>query len=216
MARETYSATRQVVVSHVRGVPLSLYGAGVEYALHTLVNLGSAPAGVAPSARDLAEFQKLPVPYVRKLLTQLEKAGLVVGAEGVRGGWRLSRPPAKISALDVADAVAGREPLFDCREIRARCALWDDALPPRAAVSGVCSIHAVMMAGERAMRDELAAHTLADIAQRVAAKSSAGARLRVAEWFATRYAGRRSEPGPTPRQARRGQSSTSDRSGHDG
>src|SRR3546814_15803118 len=97
---------------------MPLYGAGVEYAIHTLLNLALAPAGTAPSARDLADFQRLPVPYVQKLLTQLEKAGLVAGAEGVRGGWRLARGPEAITVLEIADATKGGERLFKCREIR--------------------------------------------------------------------------------------------------
>jgi Rrf2 family protein len=169
------------------------YGARVEYALHTLLNLDLAPPETAPSARELAEFQKLPVPFMQKLLTQLEKSGLVVGAEGVRGGWRLSRAPKEISVLEVVDAAQGRDPLFDCREIRARCALWADDAPPRGARSGVCEIHAVMLAAERAMRAELATQTIADIAARVNAKSPRFAEADVPAWFADRYARRRAK-----------------------
>jgi len=170
---------------------MAFYGAGVEYALHTMLNLARAPAGTAPSARDLAEFQRLPVPYVQKLLTQLEKAGIIAGAEGVRGGWRLARDPSAVSVLEVADAAKGGDALFKCREIRARCALWDDDDPPRRAVSGVCSIHAVMLAAEQAMRRELAAHSLADLVDRVAGKSSPAFPNVVGNWFDDRYANRR-------------------------
>jgi len=172
---------------------LSYYGARVEYALHTLLNLSLAPAETAPSARDLAEFQKLPVPFMQKLLTRLEKASLVVGTEGVRGGWQLARPTEEIRVLDVVDAAHGVDPLFDCREIRARCALWTDDAAPRAARSGVCEIHAVMLAAEHAMRTELARQTLADIVARVEAKSPRFSAEDVPAWFAQRYAARRAE-----------------------
>lgn len=171
---------------------MPFYGAGVEYALHTVFNLALAPAGTAPSARDLADFQKLPVPYVQKLLTQLEKAGIVTGAEGVRGGWRLARAAGAITVLDVTDAAKGEEELFKCRDIRARCALWQDGSPPPTAVSGVCSIHAVMLTAEQAMRRELAAHTVADLISRVAAKSPPTFSAVVGGWFDERYANRRS------------------------
>lgn len=171
---------------------MALYGAGVEYALHTLLNLSYAPAGTAPSARDLADFQRLPLAFMRKLLTQLEKAGLIAGAEGVRGGWRLARGPERITALEVAEAAQGPAPLFECREIRGRCALWEDGAVPKAATSGVCEIHAVMLAAEAAMRRELAKSTLADIARRVKAKSARPDATTVPDWFADRYAGRRS------------------------
>src|SRR6184192_2201984 len=160
------------------------YGARAEYALHTLLNLSLAPEDTAPSARDLADFQKLPLAFMRKLLTQLEKSGLVSAAEGVSGGWQLSRPPEEISVLEIVDAAQGKDPLFECREIRARCALWPDDAPPRAARSGVCEIHAVMLAGERAMRAELASYTLADIGARVSAKSPRYVATAVPDWFA--------------------------------
>lgn len=171
---------------------MALYGARTEYALHTLLNLSLAPPGTAPSARDLAEFQRLPVPFMRKLLTQLEKSGLITASEGIRGGWRLARPPAEITVLAMVDAAQGRESLFDCREIRAHCVLWPDSDPPPSATSGVCSIHRVMLAAEAAMRHELAAHTLADIAKRVQAKSSSARGAAIPDWFAERYAARSS------------------------
>jgi Rrf2 family protein len=117
---------------------MPLYGAGTEYALHTLLNVALAPATAAPSARELAEFQKLPVAFIRRLLTRLEKAGLILGAEGIFGGWRLARDPAQISVLEIVEAANGRNTLFECREIRDRSALWPDDHPPRPAVSGVC------------------------------------------------------------------------------
>jgi Rrf2 family protein len=170
---------------------MAFYGPRVEYALHTLLNLSLAPREVAPSARDLAEFQRLSITFMQKLLTRLEKAGLVVGSEGVRGGWHLARAPNAITALQVADAAQGDAPLFACGNIRARCALWPDGAAPPAATSGVCSIHAVMLAAERAMRDELAAHTLADIAVQMRRKLSDGGGAAIPRWFATRYQARR-------------------------
>jgi len=171
---------------------MPFYGPRVEYALHTLLNLSLAPGEIAPSARDLAEFQRLSIAFMQKLLTRLEKAGLIVGAEGVRGGWHLARPPDAITALEVADAAQGNAPLFECRNIRARCALWRDGAAPATATSGVCSIHAIMLAAERALRDELAGHTLADIARQMQSKISADRAAAIPRWFATRYRTRRS------------------------
>ena len=170
---------------------MAYYGAAVEYALHTLLNLSHAPAGANPSARDLAEFQRLPVPFMRKLLTQMEKAGLVAGAEGIRGGWRLARDAAAITLLEAAEAVQPGAPLFECREIRGRCALWPDGRAPAAATSGVCTIHAAMLAAEAAMRRELAARSIADIATLVAAKTGNRGAQTIPDWFRQRYAGRR-------------------------
>lgn len=179
---------------------MALYGAQVEYALHTLVNLCLATPDEPPSARDLAEFQRLPLAFVRKLLTQLEKAGIVRASEGLRGGWQLAARAETITVLQVADAVQGREPLFVCRDVRAQCALWPPAEVPSAARRGVCSIHAVMLAGEQAMRRELEAHTLADLATRVRDKVSPGGQREVVRWFGerarTRAPASRAKPRP--------------------
>jgi Rrf2 family protein len=160
---------------------------GVEYALHCLLYLAE-PASAAPAgARDLAQLQGIPAEYVAKVFTRLEKARLVIASEGLRGGFRLARPAAAISVLDVIDAIDGEKPLFDCREIRGSCALVTrTAWKPR----GTCAIHAVMLEAEARMREALAAHSLADLAARVAAKLPAGFGDEVADWLATRAAAR--------------------------
>ncbi|MGE0485675.1 MAG: Rrf2 family transcriptional regulator [Gammaproteobacteria bacterium] len=159
----------------------------VEYALHCLLWL--ADNDTPASSRDLAELQGISPSFVAKILPRLEKAGIVASTGGVRGGYRLARPAAAISFLDVVDAVEGAKPLFECQEIRARCALFDDGAPGWA-TRGVCGIHAVMLEAERAMRDALAAHSLADVAGRVARKAPASFEAEVRTWFDRRHAAR--------------------------
>lgn len=170
---------------------MSHFGAKVEYALHTLLNISLAPPGVAPSARELAAFQRLPLAFVRKLLTEQERSGLLRGSEGRQGGWQLARDAAQISMLDIADAAQGRVPLFDCRDIRTRCALWDDDAVPARARQGRCEIHAVMLQAEDAMRARLAGVSLADLRERVARKSPGWVREAGPQWFTLQVQGRR-------------------------
>jgi Rrf2 family protein len=168
---------------------MSLYGSAVEYGLHCLLYLVGQGDGDPPSSRDLAEFQGVSSSYVAKLFTQLEKAGIVMSAEGVRGGYRLARPADRISVLDVADALEGGKPMFQCREIRRNCVLYGDN-PPKSATSGTCAIHAVMLEGEREMRRVLAARSLADIAATVNAKVPQRFVDDARDWFGARSAGR--------------------------
>lgn len=164
--------------------------ASVEYGLHCL--LGLLDAGTPPrSSRDLAQFQGISPTFVAKIFAKLEKAGIVVAAEGVRGGYRLARAPETISVLELVDAIEGRKPLFDCQEIRGRCALFDEGAPEWA-THGVCSIHAVMLKAEKAMRDALASETLADIGGRLERKAPAGFGADTKAWFDRRIAERRS------------------------
>lgn len=69
------------------------------------------------------------------------------------------------SVLDIVNAIEGEKPLFECQEVRGKCAVFNHA-PPDWATGGVCAVHAVMLQAEKAMRDALGAHTLGDIADR--------------------------------------------------
>lgn len=74
----------------------------------------------------------------------------------------MARPAEQISVLYVGDAVDGSKPMFDCQEIRARCALFDGN-PPEWSTRGVCGIHAVMIRAENALRGKLAKTSLASL-----------------------------------------------------
>jgi Rrf2 family protein len=173
---------------------MAFYGAGVEYALHTMLNLhlASPSNGLSsPSARELAEFQVLPLAFTRRLLTQLEKAGLLRAAEGIRGGWQLARDASLITVLDVVDALHEGAALFSCQDVREHCVLWAGDSAPRSASTGVCSIHAVMLSAEQAMRAELRRTTIADLGAQLTAKISAKALQAIPLWFGDQRTRRR-------------------------
>src|SRR5262245_59525197 len=166
---------------------------GVEYALHCLLYLvDPIDQHRTASARDLADLQGVPVEYVAKLFTKLQKAGLVVASEGARGGFRLAREAHLISALEVVEAIDGKKPLFECREIRRRCAIFGSK-PPAWATRGVCAIHALMLEADARMRETLASCLLSEIAVRFTAKAPRDFSQEIAMWF-----GKRS---PAPRRA---------------
>ncbi len=168
---------------------MSQFGSAVEYALHSLLYLARAGDGAARSARDIAEFQELSVDYVAKLFTRMEKAGLVTSIEGLRGGFYLARPAEEISMLDVVDAVEGQKPLFECREVRTNCVLFDETAPAWSG-RGVCGIHAVMLRADAAMRASLAQENLAQLSRHVANVVPKVHRQAANDWFQDRGAAR--------------------------
>ena len=132
---------------------------GVEWALHCGVLLGFAqPDGALPTAK-LAEYHGVPAAYLAKHLQAMSRAGLLESAQGPRGGYRLARPAAEITVLDVVEAIDGVEPAFRCAEIRRR---GPTARPARE-YRVPCAIHAVMDRADAAWREELRAVTLADL-----------------------------------------------------
>jgi Rrf2 family protein len=168
---------------------MALYSATVEYGLHCLLYLVDLPTGVRASSQELAELQGVSPTYVAKLFTALKTAQLVTATEGAQGGYRLARPAAEISVLDVVHALEGAKPLFHCREIRRQCTLFDRS-PPAWATRGPCSIHAVMMEAESRMKEALASHSLADLSARVAHKAPKSFPLEISNWFDQRRARR--------------------------
>lgn len=165
---------------------MSLYSAGVEYGIHCLIFLvGEGGDSRDASVRDLADLQGVPQDYLAKIFTKLAKAGLVAATEGVRGGFRLARPADEITLLDIVGAIDGRKSIFDCREIRGRCALFDGE-PPAWAIEGPCAVHAAMMTAQKRMEEALAQQTVLDLARRVGRKAPRGFTNQVDDWMSGR------------------------------
>jgi Rrf2 family protein len=132
---------------------------GVEWALHCCsVLAGLPPATVMPAAK-LAELHDVAPAYLAKHLQALSGAGIVESVPGPRGGYRLARPAAAITVLDVVLAVEGDDTAFVCTEIR-QCG---PAACAPSAYPKPCGIARIMWAAEDAWRRSLREHTVADL-----------------------------------------------------
>lgn len=162
---------------------MALYSAGVEYGIHCLAFLvGNHGDTREASVRDLAELQGVPLDYLAKIFTKLAKAKLVAATEGVRGGFKLARPADEITLLDIVNAIDGRKAIFECREIRGRCALFEGQTPEWA-VEGRCSIHAAMLTAQKRMEEALDQQTILDIARKVGRKAPAEFGEQLESWM---------------------------------
>lgn len=139
---------------------------GVEWAAHCCILLDwlgddeSVPdRAPVPTARLAAAFE-VPPAYLNKQLQALTKAGILASVPGVRGGFRLNRPLAEITMMDVVAAIEGPDEAFTCTEIRRRGA-GAQTPPSSAAMRKPCGIAAAMRAAEMAWRRSLAGTTLA-------------------------------------------------------
>lgn len=132
---------------------------GVEWALHCCSILGAVPPDKVMPAARLAEMHEVPPAYLAKQLQALSVAGIVTSTPGPKGGYRLARPAADITVLDVVLAVDGDESAFTCTEIR-QCG--PGACAP-SAYKKPCGIARIMWDAEDAWRAELRRHTVADL-----------------------------------------------------
>ena len=137
---------------------------GVEWGLHCAVVLAVLPSGAPLSTARLAEYHAVPEAYLAKHLQAMSRAGLLDAGTGPRGGYRLARPPADISVLDVVEAVDGEDPAFRCLEIRRRGPAATSSREYRT----MCGVHRVMVEADEAWRARLSRTSIADLAAGVA------------------------------------------------
>ncbi|MER7517097.1 Rrf2 family transcriptional regulator [Streptomyces sp. NPDC126499] len=153
---------------------------GVEWALHSCLNLAWIGGERAVTAARLAAYHDLPAAYLNKQLQALVRAGVLVSVSGPKGGFRLARSLERITLMDVVTAIEGPDEAFRCTEIRAHGPSGGgDGKAP--AVE--CAIAGAMGRAELAWRRELAARTLDDVRLQ-AERQAPGAPDRVRRWFA--------------------------------
>jgi Rrf2 family protein len=150
---------------------------GVEWGLHCCVVLSGSTEPVA--ATKLAEFHDVSPSYLAKQLQLLSRAGLVHAAQGQSGGYRLTRDAARITVLDVVEAIDGAQPAFRCTEVRQRGPL---ATPPERCTAP-CPIARVMASADHAWRESLRGVTIADLAADVGRTSSPETLQRARAWL---------------------------------
>jgi len=132
---------------------------GVEWGVHVCTLLAALPDGSALPAAKLAEYHGVPAAYLAKHLQALAAAGVLETVKGARGGYRLARPPAEITVLEVVEAIDGDESAFRCSEIRRRGPL---ARPARE-YTRICGIHSTFDRADAAWRKVLAETSVADL-----------------------------------------------------
>ncbi len=66
------------------------------------------------SATVLAEATGIAAPVTGKVLKRLVRYDILTSTRGSKGGYRLSRQPHEISALEVVEAIEGVPELVDC------------------------------------------------------------------------------------------------------
>ncbi|MEC5180218.1 RrF2 family transcriptional regulator [Arthrobacter sp. CG_A4] len=135
-------------------------GRGVEWAVHSCVNMAWTPAGEAVNSARLAEYYKLPAAYLNKQLQALVRAGVLESVSGPRGGFHLARRPEHITVLDIVLALEGPEPAFRCEGILGNVPEAD----PEVNYVRTCLISQTMRQAELAWRQALARQTVAGIA----------------------------------------------------
>ena len=115
-------------------------------AMAELARSGPAPVPIA----QIADRRAMPVQFLEQLFSTLRRDGLMNSQRGVKGGYRLARPPEDITVLEVVQALDGKVG----QEADEAGGIWLD--------------------GVQALREVFSSTTIADIARREAAETGAG------------------------------------------
>ncbi|MGH7931958.1 MAG: RrF2 family transcriptional regulator [Candidatus Binataceae bacterium] len=93
------------------------FGVGVDYSLKALIILAERyPTAQPQRVEEIAAAQAIPENYLRRLLIELKRGGLVASQKGPSGGYMLARHPAKITMADVVQIIEGDYVPVECLE----------------------------------------------------------------------------------------------------
>jgi len=121
------------------------------YAVRALAELArSGGAGPVPIG-EIARRREIPVQFLEGLFATLRRAGILTSQRGVKGGYSFARPAEELTVLEIVEALEGSL----AAGARQQGEIWSDAI--------------------EALRERLAAVTIAEVAQREA--RAAGAQM---------------------------------------
>ncbi len=84
-----------------------------DYAVRALISLGMKPDGWV-SAKVISDEQTIPYQFLRRILQELIRGGLVESKEGAGGGVKLAKAPGEIGIADVIEIFQGKVQLSEC------------------------------------------------------------------------------------------------------
>ncbi|HEY9158353.1 Rrf2 family transcriptional regulator [Candidatus Binatus sp.] len=93
------------------------FGVGVDYSLKALLLLAERyPTTLPVRVEEIAEAQNIPENYLRRLLIELKRGGLVASQKGPSGGYMLAKAPARITMAEVVEIIEGDYTPVECLE----------------------------------------------------------------------------------------------------
>ena len=128
-----------------------------EYALRAMIVLteyyGQAPVQI----QEIADQEAIPKKFLEQILLELSRAGLLEGKRGAKGGYRLIKPPDKITLARVIRIIDGPLAPLSCVSKLAHVPC------PK---QRKCGLYGVMLDVRNAIADVLEGVTFADICPR--------------------------------------------------
>ena len=137
-----------------------------DYAARVVLHLACLAPGAKIPIADIAKHRLLPLDFVRRIVGDLVKAGILMTSRGSGGGVSLARPAADISLGEVVHAMEGGIALNHCVSDRRVCPL-----------AAQCPVQSVWVDATQVLDDYLTSVRFDALAQRSEAHQPAHLRV---------------------------------------
>jgi len=125
------------------------YSEAASIGMHGMVLI--ARAGEIINVQKIADITGSSRHHVAKIMQRLVKEGFLLSNRGPSGGFHLNLEPAKITLLQIYEAIEGQVKVVDCPHEKQVCPF------------GKCILGTVVMQMSQLFRDHLSTNTLADL-----------------------------------------------------
>jgi Rrf2 family protein len=92
---------------------LKLITKNTDYAIRALLHLAQNGGGYV-SSRVISKEEKIPLPYLRRILQRLREEELITAREGANGGVKILQAPKEIRISRLIEIFQGDVTLLDC------------------------------------------------------------------------------------------------------
>lgn len=86
------------------------------YGLRAVIRLAQNDTGKPLAIRKIAEDEELSSEFLEQIFFKLKRSGIISSTRGAGGGFDLTRPPEKISVLEILEAVGEDINLSPCSD----------------------------------------------------------------------------------------------------
>lgn len=86
----------------------------VEYGLIAIKHIANSGILIPCSAKEISQRNKIPYDLLSKILQRLKKEKILSSVKGIKGGYKLTRTPEKITLASIFNAIEGSSYILDC------------------------------------------------------------------------------------------------------
>ncbi len=90
---------------------------GLRLMIKLAMSYGSRPAQLG----EISQTEGISEKYLGQIVIILKNSGLIESVRGAQGGFLLSRPPEKITVLEIAQTLEGDLSIVPCTETNSEC-----------------------------------------------------------------------------------------------